>query len=146
MALTARSRSSVWIIGVQPVEDGLHLVSSDYRRIENKGKLGRALQPNLTPDRTLETYALLRQRVVNAFLAAGVVHGRMAQVGLNVDGGDRDQRQPLVVIGHPLERLGHDFAQDLVDAGGTRVTPRTRPVRHRARATADGQRAPRSRD
>src|SRR5437588_7289992 len=54
IAATARSMSSVPIIGVQCSQDRIHVLTTGYRRIGDQGKIGRPLEPDLAHDRGTE--------------------------------------------------------------------------------------------
>ena len=120
-------------------------------RVGGELQLGRPLHPDLSAHGALQLGPPLVQSLGRVLGQRAQVDGGVAQVGRRVHRGHRDQPEPLVGVGQPLELLGQHLAQHLVDpqragVGGRPplscrrldTAPPLPPVTHdRAAGTAD---------
>ncbi|MEJ7721950.1 MAG: hypothetical protein WKF58_16660 [Ilumatobacteraceae bacterium] len=128
-------RVGVVAVGAQDVVDPLgraeHLVGAEHQH-------RRLASTDLAGDGALQPWSQFVQRGDDLVVALGPVerveeHDPAVELGVDVDRGDRDEREALVVDAHQL--FGDDLAQRLDGArSGPRVpvTPGTPPLCHRS--------------
>jgi hypothetical protein len=112
---------------VEASEDLLDLEAVGDGRIGHEFEKRGALEPDLTTDLALEAHPLVGQSGGGVIGERAQIDGGPGEIGRGVDRRHRDQAEPVVDVGEPFECLGHDLAQDLVDARRPRVG-RRRPV------------------
>src|SRR6187397_2837437 len=108
MACAARSSSDAFICSIftsllQFAQYVLHPAPGDDGRVPAKRQLRGPLHPYLASDGGLEPHAVLDEDLVDTIGQRGEPHDAAAQVGVDVDAGDGDELEALVV--DPLELL-----------------------------------------
>ena len=104
-----------------PAQDLLDPAPGDHGRVGGELEQGGALHPGLPAHGPLQLGPAVGQGLGGVVGERAQVDGGMAQIRGGVHRGDRDQAQPLVGIGQPLELLGQHLAEDLVDPQRPRV-------------------------
>src|SRR3954452_11631563 len=100
MAATARSRSSlvpVFIWRVQSLQQLFDPPPTGYTSIHQERKLRCPFHARFAGDVALELDPVVLQRLLGPLGAGGVEDDGVAEVGLDLDAGDRDQLEAVVV-------------------------------------------------